>query len=61
MFFILPLPTPSRSNEGGISYGAYIKWYNMFGMNHTFKLSGKVKQFHDGDTDERKFIAYRVP
>jgi outer membrane protein insertion porin family len=57
-FFILPLPTLSRSNEGDISYGAYIKWYNMFGLNYTFKLSGKVKQFQDGDTDERKFIAY---
>jgi len=43
-FYILPLPTLSRSNGGDISYGAYIKWYNMFGMNYTFKLSGKVKK-----------------
>ncbi len=57
-FFILPLPTLSRSNEGDISYGAYIKWYNMFGMNYTFKLTGKVKEFSGGDTDEKKFIAY---
>ncbi len=59
-FYILPLPTLSRSNEGDISYGAYIKWYNMFGLNYTFKLSGKVKKFYDGDTDERKFIAYNL-
>ena len=57
-FYILPLPTLSRSNEGDISYGAYIKWYNMFGMNYTFKLSGKVKKFHDGDSDSRKYVAY---
>lgn len=57
-FFILPLPTLSRSNDGDISYGAYIKWYNMFGMNYTFKLKGKAKKFYDGDTDEKKFIAY---
>jgi len=57
-FYILPLPTLSRSNEGDISYGAYIKWYNMFGKNYTFKLSGKVKKFHDGDSDSRKYVAY---
>jgi len=59
-YYILPLPTLSRSNEGDISYGAYIKWYNMFGMNYTFKLSGKVKKFHDGDSDSRKYVAYEL-
>ncbi|MCF8055006.1 MAG: BamA/TamA family outer membrane protein [Desulfocapsa sp.] len=57
-FFILPLPTLGYSNDGDISYGAYIKWYNMFGLNYTFKLKGKAKNFADGDMDKKKFIAF---
>ena len=57
-FFILPLPTLGYSNDGDIWGGAYIKWYNMFGMNYTFKLKGKVKNFKDGDMESKKFIEF---
>ncbi|MEN8200435.1 MAG: BamA/TamA family outer membrane protein [Thermodesulfobacteriota bacterium] len=62
-FYILPLPTLGYSNDGDVSYGVNIKWYNMFGKNYTMKLKGKVKDYSDGDTESKKFIilGYTMP
>ncbi|MEN8200625.1 MAG: BamA/TamA family outer membrane protein [Thermodesulfobacteriota bacterium] len=57
-YYILPLPTLDYSNDGDIAYGVNVKWYNMFGRNYTMKLKGKVKNYADGDTDSKEFIAF---
>lgn len=55
--YVLPLPRASLNSDGQYSYGAGMRWWNVFGLNHTLHLTaaqgsrqeagrGTLRQFH---------------
>ena len=49
--FLLVLPKLSRSGDGDLSYGAQLRWDNLFGLNQELRLTFKNKDLKTGDID----------
>lgn len=52
--YILPLPRADASSDGGYAYGAELRWYNVWGLNHTFTPYFERRQPSEGDNDPEK-------
>ncbi|MGH8443338.1 MAG: ShlB/FhaC/HecB family hemolysin secretion/activation protein [Nevskiaceae bacterium] len=52
--YILPLPRADASSDGGYGYGAELRWYNVWGLNHTFTPYFERRQPSEGDNDPEK-------
>ena len=53
-YYILPLPRADASSDGGYSYGAQLRWDNVWGLNHTFYPYFEKRQPSEGDADPEK-------
>lgn len=53
-YFLLPLPTFSRSADGDLSYGVNLKWDNIAGRNQSLSAKIKKKDFQGADTNTEK-------
>jgi len=53
-YFILPLPRADASSDGGYGYGVELRWYNVWGLNHTFTPYFERRQSSEGDNDPEK-------
>lgn len=49
--YILPLPRADASSDGGYAYGAQLNWYNVWGLNHTFRPYFERRQPSEGKND----------
>jgi outer membrane protein assembly factor BamA len=52
--YILPLPRADASSDGGYGYGAELRWYNVWGLNHTFSPYFEKRQPSEGANDPEK-------
>ncbi len=53
-YYLLPLPTFSRSADGDLSYGVNLKWDNMAGRNQSLSAKIKQKDFQDANVNREK-------
>ena len=49
--YILPLPRADASSDGGYGYGAELRWYNVWGLNHTFTPYFERRRSSEGAND----------
>lgn len=53
-FYILPLPSASANSDGAYSYGFRARWYNAWGLNHTFLAYYQKRKLAEGPMDPVK-------
>jgi outer membrane protein assembly factor BamA len=53
-YYVLPLPRADASSDGGYAYGAQLNWYNVWGLNHTFRPYFERRQPSEGKNDPEK-------
>lgn len=49
--YLLPIPRLNRNADGDISYGAQLRFDNLFGLNQQFKLTYEQTKVQDGTSD----------
>lgn len=57
-YYLLPLPRLSRNAEGDISLGGQLRFDNLFGLNHQFKITLERERENEGrgrETDKLRF------
>src|SRR6185369_17650377 len=40
-YFLIPAPRADANSDGKYAYGVQLRWYNVFGLNHTMKITWK--------------------
>jgi len=50
-YYVLPFPRGGYSSDGGYSWGAQLRWDNVWGLNHTANLFFERRQPSEGDED----------
>lgn len=40
-YFLIPAPRADANSDGKYAYGVQLRWYNVFGLNHTMKITYK--------------------
>lgn len=43
-WFLLPLPRVDANGDGQYAYGAQLRWNNLFGLNHTLRLTALQRE-----------------
>ncbi len=62
--YFLPIPRVDGNSDGDYSYGAQIRWSNMFGLNHrmiAYVEKGNIESERDRDSTESARISYSAP
>lgn len=62
--YFLPIPRVEGNSDGDYSYGAQIRWSNMFGLNHrmvAYVEKGNIESERDRDSTESARISYYAP
>ncbi|MGQ0587512.1 MAG: ShlB/FhaC/HecB family hemolysin secretion/activation protein [Gammaproteobacteria bacterium] len=49
--YVLPLPRADANSDGGYGYGVELRWYNVWGLNHTFTPYFERRQPSEGAND----------
>lgn len=62
--YVLPIPRLDANSEGDYSYGAQIRWSNVFGLNHrlvAFVEQGNVDSERDRESERSLRLRYSAP
>lgn len=62
--YFLPIPRIDANSEGDYSYGAQIRWSNVFGLNHRLSAyveEGKVDSERDRESERALRVSYAAP
>jgi outer membrane protein assembly factor BamA len=62
--FLLPIPRLDTSSDKDVSYGAQVRWSNVFGLNHrlnAFVQRGRFPQDRNREREQGARIAYSAP
>lgn len=62
--FFLPVPRLDGNSEGDYSYGAQIRWSNVFGLNHrlvAYVEEGRVESERDRKSERSARLSYSAP
>jgi outer membrane protein assembly factor BamA len=62
--YVLALPRVDTSSDADLSYGAEVRWHNVFGLGHTFKAyyeRGDFPEERDRESEETALLDYFVP
>jgi len=62
--FLLPIPRLDGNSDGDYSYGAQIRWSNVFGLNHrmvAYVEQGEIESEQDRDRERSARISYNAP
>lgn len=61
--YVLPLPRASMNSDGQYSYGVGMRWWNVFGLNHTLHLTlaqGSRQEANRGSL-QQLHLSYDIP
>jgi outer membrane protein assembly factor BamA len=62
--YFLPVPRVDGNSEGDYSYGAQIRWSNVFGLNHrliAYVEEGRVESERDRESERSVRLRYSAP
>lgn len=62
--YFLPIPRIDGNSDGDYSYGAQIRWSNMFGLNHrmvAYIEKGRIESERDRESADSARISYSAP
>ena len=62
--YFLPIPRIDGNSDGDYSYGAQIRWSNMFGLNHrmvAYVEKGEIESERDRESTESARVSYHAP
>lgn len=62
--YFLPIPRLDGNSDGDYSYGAQIRWSNMFGLNHrmvAYVEKGEIESERDRESTESARLSYYAP
>ena len=62
--YLLPIPRLDGNSDGDYSYGAQVRWSNVFGLNHrmvAYVEQGEIESEQDRDRERSARISYGAP
>lgn len=57
-YYVLPLPRASANSDGQYSYGVGLRWWNLWGLNHTLHLV--AEQGSRQEEDRGKYLQFQA-